>query len=300
MLKSSRILAAAGAVAGLGLAAAPLNVFAVDASDQHTDQLVVTVLPSCTFGFAGRADAPFPSGIEHEIASEQADGQAYGASAAANVYEHGASEWTTTETTAGTAGAADNNADDINGNPHTANVLQSTGYGLAGEGKATSDNGLGNSSWHTVHRSMLAGTSTDTFAKTKMTIICNNAGGYSVTATATALSNGTQAEDIAVNITYGTSTDNYATSAYNLKTINVSTGVTGATGPQAPTTEGIIAKKSSVTADNGDSVEVIYGMGIKSAQKSATYSGTVTYKLYKGVNGAGETADLTAAQQQGD
>ena len=131
---------------------------------------------------------------------------------------------------------------------------------------------------------MLAGTSTDTFAKTKMTIICNNAGGYSVTATATALTNGTAAEDIAVNTAYGTSTDNYATSAYNLKTINVSTGVTGATGPQAPTTEGIIAKKTSVTADNGDSVEVIYGMGIKSAQKSATYAGTVTYKLYKGVN----------------
>ena len=283
---SKKIIAGLGVVAGLAVALAPVATFAVDASDTHTDKLILTVLPSCTFGSAARTEtgAPdyFVSGITHDDSQSN-----YGTDETNGAYT--ATTWTTAETTTGTAGATDSTD---SGN-HNGSVLDSTGYGvLAGEGGVTATNGRSNASHHTVHRSMLAGTSTEHFATTTLYVVCNNGDGYSVTSTATALSNGTATEDIPVVAASGYSA---TTSGYNgIVSVEPSNGMTRAA-DVVQTAETIIATKAGVSKDDGDSVTIEYGMGIKSSQKADTYVGTVTYNLYKGVNGAN-----ASAQNNGD
>lgn len=280
MLKSSRILAAAGAVAGLGLAAAPLNVFAtMDVSDQHTDELVLTVLPSCTFGSATKGTTPYPGGITHDdgTVGYAADADTGKTATAWNV-TGGTAETTGINHTVGGTGASAGEVD------HNNADIASTGHGtLVGESGTTASNS--NASAHTVHRSMLAGTTTDTFASTTMWVVCNNRGGYSITATAAPLTNGTAAEDITVNSTFSA-----AASGYDLKAItSTSEGTAMTIGTAAdvtPTTETIIATHEGVSDEAGDSLTVVYGLGVAASQKADTYAGTVTYKLYKGLNGA--------------
>ena len=276
---SKKLIAGLGVVAGLAVAMAPVATFAVDASDTHTDKLILTVLPSCTFGSAARTEqgAPdyFVSGITHDDSQNN-----YGDDSTNGEYT--ATVWTTAETTEGTAGATDSTD---SGN-HNSSVLDSTGYGvLAGEGGVTATNGRSNASHHTVHRSMLAGTSTANFATTTLYVVCNNGDGYSVTSTATALTNGT--ENIPVVAASGYSD---TTSGYNgIVSVENSGGMTKAA-DVVQTAETIIATKSGVSKNDGDSVTIEYGVGVASAQKADTYVGTVTYNLYKGVNGANASA----------
>ena len=166
---SKKLIAGAGVVASFAIALAPLATFAESVngtvSDQHTDKLVLTVLPSCTFGSAHKSTDSYPGGITHDDSAQDKDASGasasgvYGANgtSAGEEETRGATAWTTTETTTGTAGATDS----VDSGNHNSDVLQSTGYGtLNGEGGVNATNGLTNHSKHTVHRSMLAGTST--------------------------------------------------------------------------------------------------------------------------------------------
>lgn len=273
-----KLIAGAGVVASFAVALAPLATFAVDASDSHTDELVVTVLPSCTFGSASKDDTPYPSGITHDDSTGN-----YGADATNG--EYSATAWNV-ET--GTAEASGSIAESDEGG-HNADDVASTGYGiLEGEGGVTATNNRANASEHTVHRSMLAGTTTNTFASTTMWVVCNNGDGYSITATAAALTDGAAsgAKTIPVSSSYSA-----ASSGYDLKSITAGTDgmtvVTAQAEDSVPTSETIIATKDGVSAEAGDSLTVVYGMGIASSQEADTYAGKVVYKLYKGVNGAG-------------
>lgn len=269
---SKKLIAGAGVVASFAIALAPLATFATDGvvSDQHTDKLVLTVLPSCTFGSVSKS----ASGIAHDDSTDN-----YGADGSS----------TTQSTITATAWNTDSTTDEVDSvSAHTSDVTDSTGYGiLDNEGGLTTTNHeeLANHSKHTVHRSMLAGTTTATFAQTAMTVYCNNGGGYSITGQATALA-GTST-NIPVNNTYSASV-----SGYNLATLAVSGGslaleqVSSANVTHAePTSETVLAHSSTVTAETGDTLTVTYGMGVSSNQQADTYVGTVTYKLYKGVNG---------------
>ena len=278
---SKKLIAGAGVVASFAVALAPLATFAdtVTPSDQHTDELVVTVLPSCTFGSASKNTSPYPSGIEHDGSTGN-----YGANAADSNYaangKISATAWNTTQTAEASASVADS---DEGG--HNADDVASTGYGINGEGGVLAANE--NASEHTVHRSMLAGTTTDTFAQTTMWVVCNNGGGYSITAQAVALTDGAQTSPKTIAVqSYSATQSGYLLKA--ITTADESGAMTiGTAADVAPTNETIIATKNSVSKEAGDSLTVTYGMGISSAQEADTYAGKVTYKLYKGVNGAG-------------
>ncbi len=286
---SKKLIAGAGVVASFAVALAPLATFAdtVSPSDQHTDQLVLTVLPSCAFG--SPTTRQNIDGVGHDNGTGD-----YAASATTSGTEYNISATVWNETTQATSDAS-GALHDGSGNTedHNTGDIDSTGYGiLVGEGGVSATNGLANPSEHTVHRSMLAGTKTDTFAQTTLTVVCNNGGGYSITALATALTNGTTGEDIPVTTDYSATASGYA-----LKTLAVeaSNGMSLATSGDpatavttvAPTSETILASKNGVSKDAGDTLTITYGVGVKPSQKAATYAGTVTYKLYKGVNGAG-------------
>ncbi|MBQ6396170.1 hypothetical protein IJH89_01130 [Candidatus Saccharibacteria bacterium] len=279
---SKKLIVGASVVASFAVALAPLATFAVDTpSDQHTDELVLTVLPSCTFGSASKGTTPYPGGITHD------DGTS-GYAADADTGKT-ATAWNTAATTAeaGPTPHAVGTGEGFSAGEvdHIAGDIASTGYGtLVGESGTTAGNS--NASAHTVHRSMLAGTTTDTFASTTMWVVCNNRGGYSVTATAAPLTNETAAENITVNSSFSA-----AASGYDLKAITSTSAGTAMTIPTAadvtPTNETIIATHATVSDEAGDSLTVVYGLGVAASQKADTYAGTVTYKLYKGVNGAG-------------
>ena len=285
---SKKIIAGLGVVAGLAVALAPVATFAMDVSDQHTDQLVLTVLPSCTFGSASKSSTPYPGGITHDdgTGGYAADGDAstkQTRTATSWNTTGGTAETTGTNHTVGGADASDGEVD------HNNADVDSTGYGiLEGEGgiTATNSSALSNASEHTLHRSMLAGTSTDTFGSTTMWVVCNYRSGYSITATANPLTNGTAAENIPVSSSYSTTASGYDLKA--LTSTSAGTAMTISTAADVvPTTETIVATHPTVSDEAGDSLTVVYGLGVKASQKADTYAGTVVYKLYKGVNGAG-------------
>ena len=289
---SKKLIAGAGVVASFAVALAPLATFATvssDASDQHTDQLVLTVLPSCTFGTAAKSTSPYPSGITHDGSTGNYAADTTNGEHTATAWNNGDSEHTPTASDAsGALHSGSGNTTD-----HNTGDIESTGYGiLDGEGGVIVESGTEgqegyvagndryNASEHTVHRSMLAGTHTANFAQTTMYIVCNNGDGYTVKATATALTNGTETISPAATID-----STHAASGYNgVVTTSDSESAPTNLANITSTSEVTIADKNSVTKEAGDSITVTYGMGIKTSQKADTYAGTVTYKLYKGVN----------------
>ncbi|MBR3256791.1 hypothetical protein IKG02_00660 [Candidatus Saccharibacteria bacterium] len=273
---SKKLIASAGVVASFAVALAPLATFATqatDPSDSHVDQLVVNVLPSCTFGSAVKNTTPYPSGITHD--NSQGD---YGANAADTTYSAGgkisATAWDTTGATEAASGTDEGGHNDTD--------VASTGYGINNEGGIIA--AKNNPSQHTVHRSMLAGTTTDTFAQTTMWVVCNDGEGYSITAQGTALSNGADTDPLTIPLA---ATYSEAVSGYNLKALTSASAGTAMTIPTAanvaPTTETVIATHAGVSDEAGDSLTVTYGMGIAASQEADTYAGTVTYKLYRGI-----------------
>lgn len=265
---SKKLIAGAGVVASLAVALAPLATFATkaqNASDEHTDKLVVTVPSVCTFGsYAKDANASptgvYPGGITHDSYTGTAG-------------QNDDTSWDTNATAETTPWT---NHPGVETN-HNSSDVASTGYpSLAADIAITG--GTANASYHTVHRTMLAGNATDTFAQTVMYIVCNDGGGYTVTATADAnLTDGTN--NIPLASTYS-ATD----SGYTLKTIAGSTGVTTSNAAAASYSDTVIATNDSASAVNGDTLTVTYGMGIASNQPASTYVGEVVYKLYKGVD----------------
>ncbi|MBQ1528030.1 hypothetical protein IIZ77_00075 [Candidatus Saccharibacteria bacterium] len=199
---SKKLIAGAGVVASLAVALAPLATFATraeNASDEHTDQLIVTVPATCTFGSYTKGTTPYPGGITHDD---------YTGTYAATTGQYGATAWDTDATAETTPWA---NHPDVESDHNGADVA-STGYpSLAADIVITG--GTANASKHTVHRTMMAGSTTDTFAQTTMYIVCNKGDGYTVTATPAAnLTDSTN--NIPLVATYSATQ-----SGYNLKTI---------------------------------------------------------------------------------
>ena len=274
---SKKLIAGAGVVASFAVALAPLATFATQAgtpSDTHADELVLTVLPSCTFGSIAKSTTPYPGGITHDGSTGN-----YGAdgTVADERETHSATAWNTTATAEAASGTDEGG--------HNADDVASTGYGtLNGEGGVNATNGLANASEHTVHRSMLAGTTTNTFASTTMWVVCNDGEGYSVSATAVPLSDGAQSnpKEIPVSASYSATSSGYA-----LKAITSASAGTAMTIPTAadvaPTSETVIATHAGVSDEAGDSLTVVYGVGVAASQEADTYAGKVTYKLYRGI-----------------
>ncbi|MBQ1528286.1 hypothetical protein IIZ77_01395 [Candidatus Saccharibacteria bacterium] len=62
---SKKLIAGAGVVASLAVALAPLATFATGESDIHNDEIVINVLPSCTFGDSTQSGNTLSGGITH-------------------------------------------------------------------------------------------------------------------------------------------------------------------------------------------------------------------------------------------
>ncbi|MBR3232928.1 hypothetical protein IKF74_01440 [Candidatus Saccharibacteria bacterium] len=234
---SKKIIAGAGVVASLAVALAPLATFATpDAhySDAHTDELVVTINPSCTFGsIAARGGV---DGVSHTAAEGSI---------------------TTTWNEDGT-GATDDD-------------------GTGTEYDSTQEEYTGNHSKHIVTGTMEAGTTESDFARTTLKVVCNSSTGYTINAAAANLSNGTVAEDIAA------SSAALSTTASSYKgTLTVPTGATKVA-DIVSSSDGAIATKTTVSAEAGDTYEIVYGVGIAKSQKADTYTGDVVYTLYQGI-----------------
>ncbi len=151
---SKKLIAGAGVVASFAIALAPIATFAGDAtynSDIHTDELNVTVLPTCAFG-AANAPTAIP-GIGHNAASNTP--LVNGTNAAA---------WTTT-------GDSPIVADDMLG--MTPDAASQTAH----------------PSYHSAAYSIYAGTADDNMAETTLTVVCNQNNGYKIFTEAANLEN---------------------------------------------------------------------------------------------------------------
>ncbi len=265
---SKKLIAGAGVVASLAVALAPLATFADiadDESDQHTDELVITVPPSCTFGDALQETSPLPGGITHGSES--------------NV-TYNATPTTSTDS-------------------HTDDDVVSTGYGsnVAAGGITTSSNL--NASEHTILKTVQAGTTAAGFASTVMKVVCTNTEGYTIQVATPNLYNettGYTSENIpALNGTGSTKAASYSAtnSGYDLDSIVANNGaasasdvVEGAATFYANATAGTaetIIEHTGVSAATGDTITVTYGVGIQSNQAAGTYSGKVVYTLLQGI-----------------
>ena len=268
---SKRIIAGAGVLAGLAVALAPVATFADiagTASDTHTDELVITLQPSCTFGDWAQSTSPLPGGITH-----------------------GSETGTTYNVTPTTSTDS-----------HTDDDVASTGYGtVVAElpGGAESGSIAANASEHTILRTMQAGTTAAGFASTTMKVVCTNTEGYSIKVATPNLYNettGYTSENIpALNGTGSTKAAAYSVTAsgYDLDSITANNGtssasdvVDGAATFYANETAGTaetIVKHTGVSAATGDTITVTYGIGVQSNQAAGTYSGKVVYSLFQGI-----------------
>ena len=237
---SKKLIAGAGVVASFAIALAPLATFALAGytSDEHTDQLDITVLPTCAFGSA----AASIDGIGHNTAT------------AATATTQGTASWSSSDTT------------------NIGRVLDKEGGTLAAADSATD----------VATYSIAGGTKEDAFATTTFTVVCNNASGWTVKATANNLTHTDTTTTITPNASYGVNNSGYAINKVEktgeVETFTVPTGTT-ITAPSAT----VIAKNTAASAANGDVFTVTYGIGVSASQKAGTYSGTVVYSLYQGV-----------------
>ena len=239
---SKRIIAGLGVVAGLAVALAPVATFATDTeSDQHTDTLNITVLPSCTFGSATLPLDPV-SGISHTAGSTVAatDGGT-------------APTWSTVTASDGT-GRTPDNASGTNANKSVDKLTYSMFAG-------TTRDDLGTTTMKIVCNNNLGyevKAALGTLQEWE-----NNA----------AVSEGAT---IAPSASYSASVSGYALFGV-AQTGGVTVDAQAKHATAAPTR---IAHKAGVTtAETGDSITVTYGIGVKPDQKAATYQGDVVYTL---------------------
>ncbi len=260
---SKKLIAGAGVVASLAVALAPLATFAASTingftSDEHNDELNITINPACAFGNV--VDGTVTKGIAH------------------------------------TAGASVSTMDDAAGvwDPAAPTNTNSNGLGRTPD-KSTGTYGSGdaNISTDTFAYTVYAGTTRDDMATTALTIFCNSSKGYTLNAetedllewNTTSGTEETNGEKIEANTTF-----NASTTGYGIVSVNV--GTSGATTSYASTrfansTQGggeIAYKATSADVDNGDTITMTYGLGVSSGQKAGLYKGKVIYTLFQGVN----------------
>ena len=151
---SKKLIAGAGVAAAFAVALAPLATFAADAtynSDIHTDELNVTVLPTCAFG-AANAATPI-AGVTHNANSNTP-----------LVNGTNAATWTTT-------GDSPIVADDMLG--MTPDAASQTAH----------------PSYHSAAYSIYAGTADANMGETILTVVCNQNNGYKIFTEAADLEN---------------------------------------------------------------------------------------------------------------
>ena len=258
---SKKIIAGLGVVAGLAVALTPAVTFATstihaNASDSHTDELVITVNPSCTFGDA--------------LASTPVDGVSHIA-VSGTTWNESAPQTAETEAPA----------------THSNDDVDSTGFGIIADELPDSTSTITaavNASEHTAYRTMNAGTTNDAFAKTTLKVVCTNTDGYTVKFVTPALVKSAGVE-IPAAATYSVSA-----SGYNLATVTANNGTSGATDVVSgkataaySASETALVKHTGLSATSGDTIDIVYGIGIQSNQEAGTYAGKVIYTLYQGL-----------------
>lgn len=242
---SKKLIAGAGVVASFAIALAPLATFAADAtwdSDQHTDTLNVTVLPTCAFG---AATATPIDGITHNTNPSAANGPTVG--------------------TPDPAISKDaNNATWVDGND---NHLGMTPDAAGQTPNATTD---------TAYYRIFAGTADASMGTTTLTVVCNQNNGYKIFTQAANLSDGAQTPSTIPIVAAG---DASATaSGYTIAVADdESTGATLAQVTDA--TKIATVTSNAASAVDGDSYTYTYGIGVAPTQKAATYTGNVVYTL---------------------
>ncbi len=254
---SKRIIAGLGVVAGLAVALAPVATFAtstihVNASDSHTDELVITVNPSCTFGDA-LATTPV-DGVSHTAVAD-------------TTWNESAPQTAETEAPA----------------THSNDDIDSTGYGIISA--ELPDGGTVNASEHTAYRTMNAGTTNDAFAKTTLKVVCTNTDGYTVKFVTPSLTKDGSSATIPAAASYSTSASGYnlATVTANNGTSSASDVVSGKDADAISASETALVEHTGLSATAGDTIDIVYGIGIQSNQEAGTYAGKVVYTLYQGL-----------------
>ena len=258
---SKKLIAGAGVVASFAIALAPLATFADSTinnftSDEHNDELNITINPACAFGNV--VDGTVTKGIAHT------------AGASVPTMDDAAGAWTPN---------GDTNSNGLGRVPDKSSGT----YGTSNANIST------DSFAYTVY----AGTTRDDMATTALTIFCNSSKGYTLNAetedllewnstSGAAVSGG---EKIEANTTFDASTTGYGI-------VSVNVGASGATTSYASTrfansAQGggeIAYKATSADVDNGDTITMTYGLGVSSGQKAGLYKGKVIYTLFQGVN----------------
>ena len=136
-----------------------------------------------------------------------------------------------------------------------------------------------NKSLHIATYKTTAGKLSTNFATTNLTVICNNADGYTLGVNANALTNGTSTEDITL-----AASPSAANSGYNLAISSTTKATTATVNAATVTASGDtkIASNTDVSLETGDIYTVNYTLGVAASQKAATYTGDVVYTLYQG------------------
>ena len=250
---SKKIIAGLGVVAGLAVALAPVATFATVAdatwdSDQHTDTLNVTVLPTCAFG-AVTAD-PI-DGITHNTNPTSSNGPTVG--------------------TPDPAVSQDaNNATWVDG---TDNHLGMTPDAAGQTPNATTD---------TAYYRIFAGTADASMGTTTLTVVCNQNAGYKIYAEAQDLEE-TGGDKIEIK-----ASPSATVTGYNITTADegslISSSADGSIANITSTTETAAVTYNHPSAATGDAWKFTYGIGVAPGTKAATYTGNVVYTLVQQIN----------------
>lgn len=259
---SKKLIAGAGVVASFAIALAPLATFA-EASDTHTDELVINVPAACTFGDSTQSTVL--GGITHG--------------------ESDKATWVKEKTTAAPTGFTDKDDE-----------VESTGAGTVTADLRGNETAV-NASKHTAYYTIKAGTVEAGFASTTMKVVCTNTTGYRVQVATEDLKNETSGyTDEKIFALAGTSTAaaySASASGYDLDSIVANNGAEGASdvasgkdkfyaNTAAGTAETIVTH-TGVSAPAGDTITVTYGIGVQGNQAAGTYSGKVVYSLFQGI-----------------
>lgn len=136
--------------------------------------------------------------------------------------------------------------------------------------------GPGTWSGQTLSGKLTAGTSTDDYGSTSMTVVCNNSDGWEVTAKTTALSGATSGKSIAWNAAHSDSVSGVSWSVSQA----ADNGLAIPEGKQGSADGASVAKLENKTTGNaGKTFKVTYGVGIADGQDADTYTGSILYTL---------------------
>lgn len=270
---SKKLIAGAGVVASFAVALAPLATFATSqiTPNGKKDTLSVTIEKVCAFGYD-------TDGTENDIsAGSHTDGTF-------SSYTGG----TLTTGTQGNTPASGNTAGKgygkwvATGDPE-AITFQTYNAGDSAEpatGSPVADIAYG---------IMEVGTTQEDFARTTLTVVCNNDDGYQISGTTESLSSLTQHGSPAATLTIpfdNSKAVNTTDSSWNLKiTATPDTSATGTITNNAAAFNsswagsGVLVSRNGIAAKTGDTFEIQYAVGIDNGQAADTYQGSITYVL---------------------